>query len=366
MCYGNLFLNATQQPSVSNLVFEQPGDVVNVADIQALNMSALDTRKNVWGVALMKLQANVRVAPTTSAGIISGLAVDDVFAADGRNTDSTWVHIRTAGGTSGWVYSDLLTADGDIDVLNVIVAGEIEHVLNPMQAFYFKTGLGGDSTCSEAPISGVLIQTPSGAWRVNLRVNGVDITLGSTAFLIAQPGDNMTMTVVEGIGTMAAAGETVIVPAGAKSSVALDENAEADGAPEPAQPYTAETLTDLPLSVLPETITIAQPLSPDEIAVAAMEFESQGMVNTGGVVQPNLTPGIVGFNMSTFGMSEHCAALMSQLVNVTSTTDIALMESLATQFENDGCIEETERIAQQLEDASGDIYDEEIEDGGGE
>jgi len=102
--------------------------------------------------------------------------------------------------------------------------------LTPMQAFSFRTGLGS-TTCAEAPADGILIQTPEGAGKVNLRANGVDIELGSTAYLTAQPGQFMTVSVVEGQGTVTSDGVSVEVPAGMQTSIPLDDDLNADGEP---------------------------------------------------------------------------------------------------------------------------------------
>jgi hypothetical protein len=58
-CYGNISLDAQPQPGVSDFTFTKPGDLVNVSGVQTLTLSPLDQQENTWGVALMKLQANL-------------------------------------------------------------------------------------------------------------------------------------------------------------------------------------------------------------------------------------------------------------------------------------------------------------------
>ena len=58
-CYGNINLSAQPQTGVVNFSFTQPGDLVDVAGIQSLTLSPLDQAQDIWGVALMKLQANL-------------------------------------------------------------------------------------------------------------------------------------------------------------------------------------------------------------------------------------------------------------------------------------------------------------------
>ena len=58
-CYGNVTLAAEAQAGVDDLVFETPGDIVNVANIRSLALSPMDETVPEWGVSLMQLQANL-------------------------------------------------------------------------------------------------------------------------------------------------------------------------------------------------------------------------------------------------------------------------------------------------------------------
>jgi hypothetical protein len=74
----------------------------------------------------------------------------------------------------------------------------------------------------------------------------------------------MTMSVVEGQGSVTADGVTVDVPAGTQVTIPLDENLSAAGAPSEAQPYDEALVANLPVEVLPEPIEIAPPAEPTE------------------------------------------------------------------------------------------------------
>ncbi len=275
-CYGYVSLQATPREGVSNFSFSQQGDLVNVADIDTLRLSALDTTANTWGIALMKLQANlpdtlpgqnvtfllfgdvqiqnavttsatvqvstngksnVRSTPSTSGAIIGELAAGETATADGRNADGSWLRIQIPDSDAlGWVFASLLTVSGDASALSVLDSTQAPTSYTPMQAFYFSTGIT-QTSCSEAPADGILIQTPQGVGQINLRANDVDVTLGSTAFFQAQPSGSMTMSVVEGDGHLSAGGVTVDVPAGTQSSVPMDASLHAAGQPSAAQPY---------------------------------------------------------------------------------------------------------------------------------
>jgi len=318
-CYGNVMLQAEPQAGAS-FTFEQTGDMVNLVDVASLSLSAMS--EDAWGVALMLLQANlpdtvpgqnvtmvlfgevditnavvsepaivptavptpvlftvtagstinVRSGPSTSDAVVTSLGAGETVPTDGRNDDSTWLHVRFDDGTMGWVFAELVSVDGDTSMLPVTdgaasVATEeapVEPTYTPMQAFYFHSSIG-DSGCEEAPDSGILIQTPQGAGTINLLVNEVEITLGSTAYLTAGDGE-MTVTVIEGQGTVSAFGVTVTVPAGTRAHIPLDANGVASGAPVGPEPYDSADVGALPIALLPQTVTSAPPLTEEEIA----------------------------------------------------------------------------------------------------
>lgn len=297
-CYGNMTLSATPREGVENFSFTSPGDLVNIADINTLRLSALDSVNNTWGITLINLQANlpdtlpgqnvtfllfgnveiqndvlpsdteatlvltvssyanIHSAPSTSATVIGSLAQGDTPIADGRSADSTWLHIQIPGSNEvGWVYANNVTAQGDVSVLRNVDATEAEVPYHPMQAFYFKTGITLPQ-CAEVPPDGILIQTPTGAGQINLRANDVEIQLGSTAFLQAVPSASMTISVLEGEGRVTLGDQTVLVPAGSQVNIPVDADVRPTGTIENAQPYDESLVMSLPVQYLPEPITI--------------------------------------------------------------------------------------------------------------
>jgi hypothetical protein len=136
--------------------------------------------------------------------------------------------------------------------------------LTPMQAFYFKSGIG-DAPCEEAPDSGILIQTPEGAGQISFTVNEVDIQLGSTAYLQAQASGEMTVNVVEHQATVTADGTTRFVPAGSRVRVPLDANLAADGPPSEPEPYVNADLAALPVGNMPRAVQVAAALTQAEL-----------------------------------------------------------------------------------------------------
>jgi uncharacterized protein YraI len=304
VCYGNVQLVATPREGAT-LAFDTAGDRADVTDIQALQLSSMSLADRSWGVALMQVQANlpdtlpgqnvtfllfgnveienrasathtlnmtalrgvnVRLRPTTTANnIIASLRQGDSVSADGRLADSSWVRVQINGST-GWVAADFLSAEDDLHNLPVVEAGEPS--FGPMQAFAFRTGLA-DRPCAEAPDSGILIQTPAGSGKITINANGVQIRLGSTVYLQAQPNNLMTVSVVEGEAVLEVFGQTQTVPAGTYSQIPMDNAGQAAGTPSYPRPYDAAALATLPLGIAAfASITVAAPLTPAQIETA--------------------------------------------------------------------------------------------------
>lgn len=211
VCYGNILLHAVPREGIAALAFERPGDIANLDDIRTVELSPLNTITHEWGVALMKLQANL---PDSLPG-----------------QNVTFLLF------------------GDVELENVTEEGA------NVQAFYFRTGVG-DAPCEAAPDSGILVQTPAGVTEVAMRMNGVDITLGSTAYLQAQAGSDLSVSVVEGRAEITAQGETRVVAAGNRTQIPMDADLNPAGPPSPPQPYQGAEVRSLPVNNLERPIHI--------------------------------------------------------------------------------------------------------------
>jgi hypothetical protein len=327
-CYGNIRLSAQPQAGMDALVFEKPGDLVDIANVSSLTLSPWDATNSTWGISLMKLQANlpdtlpgqnvtfllfgnvsidnavasntegaslqltangnveVYGSPSEESEPIATLADGDPATALARSEDTTWLLIMMLDGREGWVLADQVRADDSFSLLDMIdAASAFTAAFKPMQAFYFETGLG-DAPCTEAPDSGILVQTPEGGGEVNFTANEVSITLGSTAYLQAQPFGDMTVSVVEGQAEVTALNETRIVPAGTLVRIPLDADRAASAPPGEVEPYTDRDIQGLPIGILERAITVAAPLAEGE---ATPEATSAVAANTPQDVP--LTPG---------------------------------------------------------------------------
>ena len=303
-CYGNLQLTATFADNAPEQPFESPGDIIDVAFLDNLQLSVLKS-PDEWGIALLKIQANLPdtlpgqnvtmllfgdvyienqadALPnplsgtiTASANLRSGPGTDYTVVASGtsgqavmvdaRNEAGDWYRIfQPDTGNLAWIFESLISIDDDTAILSVVDVDEpiATGQFGPMQAFYFQSGVG-DSACQEAPRDGILIQTPTGAGTVTLNVNDVRIDLGSTAFLTAVPNDQMTITMLEGSAVVTANGLSVTVPTGLQIEIPLDETGRPATEPE-LTTYENETVEAVPVENLEEPVEIPEPISEEQ------------------------------------------------------------------------------------------------------
>jgi hypothetical protein len=289
ICYGHSTVELEPHDSSVTLPFNAPGDLASIADVQTIRLVSMDELFSEWGVALMKLQANIpdtlpgenvtfvlfgdveiedaaptQVEPVTvtvtatqntdivtepgvEPSVIDSLSAGDELLADGRSEGGNWLRVQLDNEQIGWVLADSVSIDGDIRSLEILR----DNALPPLRAFYLRTGIG-DARCGEAPSSGLLIQTPKGAGAIHFTINNVIISLMSTAYIQAQPNGDMTVSVLEGqVGVNVVGVGAVWVPAGGQTVIPLDENGLANGAPGAVVPYEDRTALTGTLELLP-------------------------------------------------------------------------------------------------------------------
>lgn len=168
-CYGNYRIDAE---TAGDDVFAQSGDIVALEALFSLRTYPLSVEAAEWGIAVFSIQADL---PDTLPG-----------------QNVTMVVFGEA------------EIEPDMDAP--------EDYSGPMQAFYFRTGIGAP-VCQDVPEGGVLVQTPQQA-PVQLLVNGFELRIGSTALLTAATTEELTITTLEGLVQVTAEGVTQDVPAG--------------------------------------------------------------------------------------------------------------------------------------------------------
>lgn len=280
-CYGFNRVNATFSDTVADEFFSKPSDQSKLKLLQSIETAALNESLKEWGVAVMSVQANIpdslpgqavsfillgdvqvdnavpadravspaanpialttvsqsniRSLPTTNSNVIGSVTGGSALSADAINPTKEWLRVVFKDATPGWINRTLVKSDGDLDSLPVFANDS----KTPMQAFYFKTGIGSPS-CNKAP-DALVVQGPDKVG-VDITANGANIHIGSTIALRTIEGNKMQVFTIHGQATV----NGVIIPIGFVTTVQLsDDGKTVIGEPEPPRPITQEELDEL-------------------------------------------------------------------------------------------------------------------------
>lgn len=222
-CYGFNRVDARFASPIEEGVFSQPSDTVSLVEITDITTQPYSLENEQWGIAVMNVQANIpntlpgqavtflllgdaqvqndvpadsalivgdpvrvlvtasqqvnlRGGPGTNYNIAGNAVPGQPFDVDARSADAGWLRLS---GFNMWLARSLVAPlEPTVDLTSLPIATLESR--SPMQAFYFRTGLGAPS-CTEAP-DALVLQGPETA-RVSLSANGAEIELGSTAIL---------------------------------------------------------------------------------------------------------------------------------------------------------------------------------------
>jgi hypothetical protein len=237
ICYGNSVLVAEPRAEITDVLLSTPGDMTEIQNLSRVMLFPMDIDLGQWGVALMRVQANL---PDTLPG---------------QNV--------------------LFLLFGDVELTPELPQLILDNSQASVNAFRLRTGVTAPQ-CDAAPPDGIIIQTPHGAGRIELTLNGVDLSLGSTVYFSAQASGYLAVNTLEGSAQVNAAGIESYAPAGTVVYVPLNEDLTATAPPLLPQPYDATELNRLPLAALERPIRVHPPLLPEEvIAVQQTVLESR-------------------------------------------------------------------------------------------
>jgi len=259
VCYGNNAVNVAFWTDDEQPQFAAPGDLVPTEIVERIETSRYIADQDLWGVALMRIQANIpntlpgqavtfllmgdvevandvtpeavaapvdpipavtrapsnlRSAPTTNALVRRSVNAGTPLALIGRSSGGLWYEIETADGLPTWVFAELVEPAAPVGPLPVTGGPGVPPRYGPMQAFYFTAGIGNPQ-CREAP-EAMVVQSPDG-YTVRLTINNLDITLGSTIVVIQSETTNgrpvLGLLLVDGTLTVQAGGRIVTATA---------------------------------------------------------------------------------------------------------------------------------------------------------
>lgn len=212
-CYGSNQVIAELQAN-TDAKFDAVGDIINLPLLKEISTSALNEAQQTWGVALIKAQANL---PDSLPG---------------QN-----VTLLVYGGAA------------------------LNNVSPDMQAVVLNTGVGG-VTCADAPTAAVVVQSPDGT-QVSMKVNGANVTLGSTLYMTAVQNEELTIATIEGEGIVESAGVTQIVSPGSQVSLPMtaDNGLTVSGPPSEPEPFDSAPIQSAPLNLLERPVVVPPPIT---------------------------------------------------------------------------------------------------------
>jgi hypothetical protein len=280
VCYGNRNVQARQRVNTLDYVFENPGDIIDLSNVDSLFVSDINPATNEWGVAQLRLEVSSETGSQDMTMLLFGAfniknEVDNTLTLDvsvvtrsvaiytepnvtslslgevergtqllavGRLSDSSWLHVENrATGRVGWITATSVqpvNAASSIGILPVQTADDTYY--GAMQSFYFSNGTSNIG-CNNLASDGLLIQTPEGVARVSLLINEVSIELtgggagvSGTAFVQANPNSEsgMQVNVVQGQAEVQTAGGTPqLVNSGQQSSIPINSDLQPIGEP---------------------------------------------------------------------------------------------------------------------------------------
>ncbi|MFW5748294.1 MAG: LysM peptidoglycan-binding domain-containing protein [Chloroflexota bacterium] len=253
VCYGYTLVEATFDEGIPPDLFATPSDRAELAQMRTLRTSALNLTDEFWGIAVMHVQANLpntlpgqavtflvmgdadvenavaadeavtgaepvtftlardadaRALAGPAAPLITRLRAGETLAADAQNRTLAWLRV-VVNGRAAWVERSAVNPDPALDALPVVTAD----TRGPMQAFYFRTGIG-QPECVQAPDI-VTVQSPDGL-TVELNVNGVDVRVSSRIAFRSLSDNRAVFVTLEGTlelvdGTIVRQGEALEV-----------------------------------------------------------------------------------------------------------------------------------------------------------
>lgn len=213
-CYGNRLISAELQENAVT-TFNAVGDISDLFSIKQLTTAPLDQQAQVWGIAVLKVQANL---PETLPG---------------QNVTML-------------LYGD----------------ASLEGVSPEMKAVTLRTGVAS-TNCASAPKSAMLVQSPEGT-QATLTINGATVTLGSTLYFTANAGSEMTIATIEGQAIVSAFNTTRIAQAGAQVRLPLGgaDSLQVVGAPSQPEPFNVQDVSQAPIPLLERNVAVGPAISP--------------------------------------------------------------------------------------------------------
>ncbi len=289
-CYGNNVIGVQFQSSDTQLTFNKVGDIIPVDSLKSISTGPLNLERNEWGVAVLRLPVsnlqntaagqvvtfllygdtklgnatsgtpansagqpaascsaavsratNLRAKASADSAIIEVVQANTPLTVTGRLSDSSWYLVQE-GDKSGWTIAKNVQVSCDAG--GIPVQDPTQPVpISGMNAFYFTTGVSAQASCNDIPTGGMVVETPHGL-KVNFELNGISITMSSTAIFQMQPNGQLLITTAVGNLVVESKGVKKNLPANQMLMVPMggSDGMEASGPPSDPQPANGAIL----------------------------------------------------------------------------------------------------------------------------
>lgn len=195
------------------------------------------TATNVAGFPI-----NLRDGAGTDFVVVGTMEKDATIMIDGRNEANDWFRAQSDDGIA-WVYTSLVTVDGDTSTLAVLDSP----YTSPMQNFTLSAPI--DKSCGVAT-SGLLLQYMGETW-VQMGVNGVDLKLSDATLLLqANASETLNIQVIDGEVTVKSQNTERVATGGELVTISLDENLTAIAPPSIDGDYNFADIAGAPTPLL--------------------------------------------------------------------------------------------------------------------
>jgi len=294
-CYGNIPLKVEYQSAeaAQQSPFAKPGDLAPLNVLKSIQTGPLNMPKGEWGLAVLKMRAG-KLPATVNGQLVTFVVYGDtgLTPAEAARPEpeaelcpsfsaragslltkpvggspivqqvpadlALEIYTRAPGGK--WVFAQFQGKSGWLPIENVKLGCNINSLpednpavpvtISGINAFYFSTGIGAQTSCQDIPTGGVVVDSPTGR-AVTFSANGLSVTLRSAALFQARPNGQMDVTVLRGEAELAFQTERRVVPAGNRISIRIGNP---NGQPA-ADPQAALQVTGPFSAMQPVTIT---------------------------------------------------------------------------------------------------------------
>ncbi len=281
---------------------------------------------------------NLRDGAGTNFDVAGTMDEDGTLTVDGRNEAGDWFRVQTATGIA-WVYTSLITLDGDGNDLAVLDSPYTA----PMQNFTLSALI--DETSCNVATSGLLLQY-TGEAIAQIGVNGSDLKFSDATLLLqATPSETLNVQIISGEANITSQGTERIASMGELVTIAVDENLVATAPPSIDGDYDFADVAGAPTPLLNEnTLTCVAGIGYDDEVVPVYGGPSdeysviQTMENSGhyGVLGYAENEEELWWKVET-GRSQSWVPQSSvRTAGICSTVEVAEIPALVTTTQNTG------------------------------